>query len=152
MWWKGAPRTQNPLIFGGLLDAPPETLSKLSGSVREFLEDLLAPAGRDRRRRAAEALVHADGPRNPIIAPAARPRWGRVRDVVAAVLEAACAPMQARAIHAAVEQLGGEPVSWSSVRNCLSADVRSRSPKFERVGHGRYRMAHDRQGEAPADR
>jgi len=48
--------------------------------------------------------------------------------------------MQVTAIHAAVEELLGEPVCWSSVKNCLSEGVRGRSARFERVAHGRYRL------------
>jgi hypothetical protein len=46
-------------------------------------------------------------------------------------------------IHAAVEELVGEPVSWSSVKNCLASDVGGKSARFERVGRGRYRLASD---------
>jgi hypothetical protein len=59
---------------------------------------------------------------------------------VTEVLKAADGPMQARAIHAAAERLAGESVSWSSVRNCLAADCVGNAPRFERVGHGRYRV------------
>jgi hypothetical protein len=62
-----------------------------------------------------------------------------VQAAVTAVLEASVEPMQAIAIHAAVEELLGEPVCWSSVKNCLSEGIRGRSPRFERVGRGRYR-------------
>lgn len=58
-----------------------------------------------------------------------RPYWG-----------AACAPMQARAIHAAAERLAGEPVPWSSVRNCLVDGSRGAAPRFERVGRGWYQL------------
>lgn len=73
--------------------------------------------------------------------PATKPSYRRGWLVVAVtkVLTAAGRPMQTQAIHRAVAQLTGEPVSWSSIRNCLAEDVRSRSPKFERVGRGRYR-------------
>lgn len=57
------------------------------------------------------------------------------------VLEASAEPMQAIAIHAAVQELLSEPVAWSSVKNCLSEGVRGRSRRFERVGYGRYRLA-----------
>jgi len=57
------------------------------------------------------------------------------------VLIAADAPMQARAIHAAAEELTGEPVAWSSVKNCLVTNLGGTTPRFERVGRGRYRMA-----------
>jgi hypothetical protein len=122
-------------------DAPAATLSKLSW-IEDFVNDLLDPAGRDLRRRAIEALDR--GPTtDPVIAapaptkPAYRRGW--LVATVTKVLTAADKPMQAQAIHRAVTQLAGEPVSWSSVRNCLAEGVKSRSPRFERVGHGRYR-------------
>jgi hypothetical protein len=45
---------------------------------------------------------------------------------VTEVLKAANEPMQARKIYVAVLELAGEPVSWSSVRNCLASDVSGR--------------------------
>ncbi|MGA8364023.1 MAG: hypothetical protein WB709_05835 [Solirubrobacteraceae bacterium] len=68
-------------------------------------------------------------------------RWGWVLAAVTEVLRAAGEPMRTRMIHAAVEELVGEPVSWSSVKNCLASDVGGRSPRFERVGRGLYRLA-----------
>jgi hypothetical protein len=106
--------------------------------------ELLDPAGRDRRRRAVESLQHGaaaglcEAPA-PTIKGAYRRGW--VLGAVTEVLKAAGRPMRARAIHAAAEKLVGEPVSRSSVKNCLSAGVRSGSPRFERVGHGLYRYA-----------
>ena len=59
---------------------------------------------------------------------------------VTEALEASAEPMQAIAIHAAVERLLGEPVCWSSVKNCLSEGVRRKQSRFERLAHGRYRL------------
>jgi hypothetical protein len=70
-------------------------------------------------------------------------RWGWVLAAVTEVLEAAREPMQARMIHAAVEELVGEPVSLSLVKNCLASDVGGKPPRFERVGRGRYRVVSD---------
>lgn len=50
-------------------------------------------------------------------------------------------PMQAKEVHAAVEVLLGQPVSWSSVKAALAANVRGPSPRFVRVAKGRYRLA-----------
>jgi len=69
--------------------------------------------------------------------------WGWVLMAVTKVLEAAGEPMRARKIHAAVEELVDEPVSWSSVKNCLASGVGGKSPRFERVGRGRYRVVSD---------
>ena len=43
-------------------------------------------------------------------------------------------------VHAAVEDLIGEPVSRSSVKNYLAMGCRRRKPVLERCGHGRYRL------------
>jgi hypothetical protein len=44
-------------------------------------------------------------------------------------------------IHEAVEELLGEPVSRSSVKNYLAKGCSSRKTQlFERVGRGRYRL------------
>jgi hypothetical protein len=48
-----------------------------------------------------------------------------------------------RMIYAAALELVGEPLSWSSVRNCLASNVNRTSPRFERVGGGQYRIALD---------
>lgn len=118
------------------------TASKISW-IEEFVNDLLEPVGRARRAKAAEAL------RNGRLFRGARPlalgtrlthRRGWVLEAITKVLEVHGEPMQAIAIHAAVEELLGEPVCWSSVKNCLSEGVRLRSGRFERVGHGRYRL------------
>jgi hypothetical protein len=106
--------------------------------------DLLDPAGRERREKAVRGLRGertADPSR--ALTPVAKPayRWGWVLAAVTEVLKAAGEPMRARMIHAAVEKLVGEPVSWSSVKNCLASRVGGRSPRFERVGRGRYRLA-----------
>jgi hypothetical protein len=43
-------------------------------------------------------------------------------------------------IHAAIEDLLGEPVAQSSVKNYLARGCRRRRPVVERVSHGRYRL------------
>ncbi len=49
-------------------------------------------------------------------------------------------PMQAKAIHAAVEGLLGESVRWASVKAALAGNVSGASPRFVRVGRGRYKL------------
>jgi hypothetical protein len=56
------------------------------------------------------------------------------------VLEINVGPMQASTIHAAVEELLGDPVAWSSVKNGLTSNISGQSPRFERVGRGRYQV------------
>jgi hypothetical protein len=93
--------------------------------------------GRERRAKAVRSLrlERTAGPPR-VLALVAKPayRWGWVLAAVTQVLEAAGEPMRTRMIHAAVEELVGEPVSWSSVKNCLASDVGGKSPRFERVG------------------
>jgi hypothetical protein len=128
-----------------------ETLVKL-GSAKakvdvsaweEFLSELVEPGGRAHRARAVLSLRNAHPERTVRSMPVAQAahRWGRILGAVTEVLKAAGESMQAQEIHAAVEKLLGEPASWSSVRNCLASDINGKSPRFERVGHGRYRMA-----------
>ncbi len=129
-----------------------ETLVKLFGSAKSkvdvsawegFLDELVEPIGRSRRAKAAGDLRRGAVGKPRTLASVAIPahRSGWVLAAVTEVLKAATEPMQARTIYVAVVELLGEPVSWSSVRNCLASDVSGRSPRFERVGHGRYRMA-----------
>ena len=109
----------------------------------EFLGELVDPIGRSRRAKAAgdlrRGIIGKPRALASVAVPAHRPGW--VLAAVTEVLKAATEPMQARPIYVAVVELLGEPVSWSSVRNCLASDVSGRSSRFARVGHGRYRMA-----------
>ena len=68
------------------------------------------------------------------------PRAGRITGAIVQVLADRQEPMQAKEIHAAVERLLGEPVSWSSVKSALAANVAGPSPRFIRVARGRYAM------------
>jgi hypothetical protein len=127
------------------MDAPAKTLSKLSW-IEEIVNDLLDPAGRDRRRRAVQSLNGGKaGDSSSVAVPATKPayRRGWLVATVTEVLKAADESMQARAIHRAAEQLAGEPVSWSSVRNCLASGSSGKTPRFERLGYGRYRIVPD---------
>jgi hypothetical protein len=67
-----------------------------------------------------------------------RRRWDWVLRAVIAVLQAHGAPMRARAIHAAAEELVGEPVPWNTVKAALAANVAGPRSRFTRVGPGRY--------------
>jgi hypothetical protein len=46
--------------------------------------------------------------------------------------------MRVSEIHATVEQLLGEPVSYSSVKEALSAHTRDGDRRFRRTRHGCY--------------
>jgi hypothetical protein len=67
-------------------------------------------------------------------------RFAEVGDAVVKVLGEAGCELRMIEIHAAVEDLLGEPVSRSSVKNYLARGCRRRLPVFERVGRGRYRL------------
>ncbi|MBE3088104.1 MAG: hypothetical protein IMZ71_03185 [Chloroflexi bacterium] len=62
-------------------------------------------------------------------------------ETVTLVLELAGKPMRACEIHAAAEQLAGEPLLWKSVKAALSADVTGEHPHVRRVRHGVYQLA-----------
>jgi hypothetical protein len=69
---------------------------------------------------------------------AAHPRQGRIIDAISQVLADERDPMQARAVHARVETLLGEPVRWSSVKATLAGNLDGPAPRFVRVARGRY--------------
>ena len=48
--------------------------------------------------------------------------------------------MRAREIHAAAEQLAGEPLCWTSVKAALAADITGKNPRFRRIRHGVYEI------------
>jgi len=56
------------------------------------------------------------------------------------VLEQTGDPMQVREIHAAAEQLAGEPLLWKSVKAALAVNAEGEEARFERVERGRYRI------------
>jgi hypothetical protein len=66
--------------------------------------------------------------------------WGEVRRAIETVLGSA-GEMRACDIHVAVEQLLGQDVTASSVKNCLAANSQGAAPSFVRIGRGRYRLA-----------
>lgn len=66
--------------------------------------------------------------------------WGEVRRAIETLLGTAGA-MRACDIHVAVEQMLGQDVTTSSVKNCLAANSQGPAPSFVRVGRGRYRLA-----------
>jgi hypothetical protein len=90
----------------------------------------------DRVRRLLPKLATE---RQPVRLP--RPLKTRERapilDAVSAVLAEAETPMRAREIHAAVETMRGEPVVWSSVKDCLASNA-GPGGRFVRVARGRY--------------
>jgi hypothetical protein len=85
-----------------------------------------------------ELLLRASvNPREPRPVPA---RVSPVLETVTLVLELAGKPLRARDIHAAAEQLAGQPLRWTSVKGTLAAYAGGSNPCFERVRHGYYRI------------
>lgn len=101
-----------------------DLLKSLRRAVRK-LDDLRAN-GRVRERRSCRQR-----PR--------RPGW--ILKAIVQVLTDRDGPMRAKDIHRAVEQLIGEPVAWSSVKDALASNVSGTSPRFVRIARGRYVLA-----------
>jgi hypothetical protein len=68
-------------------------------------------------------------------------RRGWVLDAIVRVLAERQKPMRLKEIHAAVEALLGEPVRWASVKASLAGNISGSSPRFIRVGRGKYGLA-----------
>ena len=66
------------------------------------------------------------------------PRQGRIIDAISRVLIDARGPLQARDVHARVENLLGESVRWSSVKATLAGNLQGPTPRFVRIARGRY--------------
>ena len=69
---------------------------------------------------------------------AAHPRQGRIIDAISKVLVEARHPIQARDVHARVEALLCEQISWASVKATLAGNLKGPAPRFIRVARGRY--------------
>lgn len=69
-----------------------------------------------------------------------RLRRGLVPEAIERVLIDSGKPMQARDIHAEVEELLGVSVPASSVKNWLAKQVEDQQPRVVRLGRGRYRL------------
>jgi hypothetical protein len=67
-----------------------------------------------------------------------RRRQGVLVGAVGDVLELAGAPLRVREVHAAVEELLGERVPFSSVNEALLTHVTGPGARFRRVGYGTY--------------
>jgi hypothetical protein len=76
-------------------------------------------------------------PREPRPVPA---KVSPVLETVIRVLEQAGDAMQVREIHAAAEQLAGEPLLWKSVKAALAVNADGEEARFERVRRGHYRI------------
>ena len=82
--------------------------------------------------------------RTPVTEVVRRPlrrRQGVLLEAVTAVLDRAACPLRVREVHAAVEELYGEPVPFSSVNEALSTHARGGARRFRRVRYGTYDLA-----------
>jgi len=66
------------------------------------------------------------------------PRTASVASIVYTVISEATTPMRAKDIHRACEDELGRPVSWSTVKTCLSDHSRGAGQRFQRVARGLY--------------
>jgi hypothetical protein len=126
--------------------APAGTKTKKIGApklawIEGVVNALLEPVGRSQRAKAVSRL-----PKRPASVPtfpqarATRRRPGWLVATITEVLASADVPMRAIDIHGAAESALGEPVLWSSVKNCLCEGIAGRPSRFERVARGRYRL------------
>jgi hypothetical protein len=96
----------------------------------------------DRVRRLLPKLEKLATARGPAPSPRAMRKRERapVLSTVSQILAEAEAPMRAVEIYRAVERLRGEPVAWSSVKDCLASNA-GPGGRFMRIARGRYRLA-----------
>ena len=72
--------------------------------------------------------------------PDGRRPFGQVNDLVARALEGEPAGMRVTEVHARVELLVGEAVSWGSVKSALNRLSKGSNPRFVHIYRGRYRL------------
>ena len=106
-------------------------LSSPSGPLKTLLEQ--------DRWQAQDAVGLVPPPRHSVGSQHRHVGW--VFQAVEQVLAEHGEPMQAKAVHLAVEALLGQAVSWSSVKNALVDHVAGPAPRFVRVGKGQYQLA-----------
>jgi hypothetical protein len=93
------------------------------------------------RLAALQARLHTLRLLTPKTASSPPRRIGAVIDTITSVLKLAEQPMRARDIHSVAEELLGRPIKWTSVKATLAEHARRPRPRFQRTGHGRYRIA-----------
>jgi hypothetical protein len=88
------------------------------------------------------ATVKSDlsiGERTPVSpSPRLSRRQGSVLAAVTSILRAAARPVRVQDIHSSVEDLIGEPVPYSSVKDALAAHARGADRRFCRTRRGWY--------------
>lgn len=91
-----------------------------------------------------DRLAASDDPRRHASRNDRNIRCGLVAKAIQQVLAEAPGPMRACDIHAAVENLLGQPVPTSSIKDWLAKHVKGDRPQLVRLGRGRYRVVRDR--------
>jgi len=69
-----------------------------------------------------------------------RRRFGTLSTAIVEVLTRNRSDMRVREIHASVEHLLGEPVSYVSIKSYLHKGAQGQDPRFGRVSRGRYEL------------
>jgi hypothetical protein len=85
--------------------------------------------------------ILANAPSDPPKKSASPPRIGDVPKAIREVLSQAGEPKHTTDIHRAVERQLGRPVSYRTVKACLSSETLKDLPRFERISRGEYRLA-----------
>jgi hypothetical protein len=97
--------------------------------------------GRLPKLAALHRRLLAQTPITEVVRRPLRRRQGVLLDAVTTVLEIAGSPLRVREVHAAVEELWGERVPFSSVNEALSTQARGDGGRFRRVHYGTYEVA-----------
>lgn len=122
------------------LKRPPRGRSSRSTSEIHLLGAFSNPEAAARLEMLAQLLrrILARTPVDPPRRSVAPRRMGDVSKAIVRVLSDAREPMHTSSIHRAVERHLTRPVSYRTVKACLSADTQAKSPRFERVARGEY--------------
>ena len=97
--------------------------------------------GRLPKLTALHQRLLARAPETEVLGRPLRRRQGALLDAVTTVLERAGCPLRVREVHAAVEELYGERVPFSSVNEALSTHANGDGGRFRRVRYGTYDTA-----------
>jgi len=95
--------------------------------------------GRLPKLAALHRRLLAQTPRREVVRLPPRRRQGVLLDAVTTVLDLAGSPLRVREVHAAVEELYGERVPFSSVNEALSSHAVGGDKRFRRVRYGTYK-------------
>jgi hypothetical protein len=87
-----------------------------------------------------ERLAASNAPPRPAARTDRRLRCGLVPGAIERVLSESVEPMRVRDVHAEVEELLGQTVSPSAVKNWLARHAAGDKALFLRLGRGRYRL------------